>query len=98
MTTTFYNAEKDIAVAFKRWWERAKQAPQLVKENFTVETVPGIGVSNGAIKMKWKGQPLGYIGFPLELFEGIAGPVQRWMEKGTQHDPNFDPYEMEKVG
>ena len=58
---------------FKAWWAKAKQVPQQVKENFRVETVPGFGGGNGALRMSWNGQVLGYLGVPLEIFEGIAG-------------------------
>jgi len=83
---------------FKQWWAKAKLMPQAVKENFTVETVPGLGGGAGALRMNWKGKPLGYVGFPLEIFEGVAGPIQRWMERGTQHDLNVDLYQMEQIG
>lgn len=83
---------------FKAWWAKAKQVPQQVKENFRVETVPGFGGGNGALRMSWNGQVLGYLGVPLEIFEGIAGPIQKWMEKGSQHDPDVDPYEMDRLG
>jgi predicted GNAT family acetyltransferase len=79
---------------FKRWWGKAKQTPQTIKENFSVEKVPGFGVSNGAIRINWAGNPIGYIGFPLEQFEGVVGPIQRWMEKGKE---DVDPYKMEVI-
>ena len=80
---------------FKQWWAAAKQAPELVKKNFSVDTVPGFGLANGAIRLMWGGKTLGYVGFPLQEFEGLVGPVKRWLEKGKE---DIDPYQMERLG
>lgn len=57
-----------------------------------LKKVPGVGITNGALRLDYNGQVIGYLGFPLEQFEGIAGPVRKWLEKGKE---NVDPYQME---
>src|SRR5208282_5727533 len=76
---------------FESWWDKLKERGQAALKDFSVQKVPGFGPANGAIQVSYRGQPMGYLGFPLKEFESIVGPIQRWIEKGQE---DIDPYEV----
>src|SRR5208282_2134770 len=61
---------------FESWWNKLKERGQAALKNFSVQKVPGFGPANGAIQVSYRGQPMGYLGFPLKEFESVVGPIQ----------------------
>ena len=78
--TLFAEDEKIEAEQFRKWMKM----PGFLK-HMTIVKVPGFGITNGALAVKYKDIDLGYIGFPLSILENLLhSPIVKWLERG--HD------------
>jgi len=77
---TLFSKEEIEPEQFKKW----TKMPGFLK-HLSFGKVPGVGLTNGALIVRYKDVDLGIIGFKLSILEKLLqSPIAKWIERG--HD------------